>query len=230
MKKPTISAVLTCAGNGCRFGHNKLMFPLAGKPVFIRTVEQFFRSGAIDEIVIAVRKEEMKKYNRLLKKEGLKAKLVEGGQERHISAYNAVKQSQGEFVLIHDGARPLVSPELIKKVVGEVKKYQAVMTAAETLTCVKYVEGQFVKKCLPRVNTWLGQTPHAFAREIILKAYKKAFRDNFVGMDDCDFVSRLGIKVKIVPGEQSNIKITLPQDLVIAQLLYQKIYQERKNV
>jgi len=225
-----ISAIITCAGNGCRFGHNKLMFPLAGKPVFIRTVEQFFHSGSVDEIIIAVRKEEIRKYNGLLRKEGLEAKLVEGGQERHLSAYNGIKQSRGEFILIHDGARPLVSPKLIKRVVEEVKKHQAVMTAAEALTCVKYVEDQFVKKCLPRFNTWLGQTPHAFAREIIIKAYKKALGDNFIGMDDCDFVTRLGIKVKIVPGEQSNIKITLPQDLAIAQLFYQKIYQGEENV
>jgi len=226
-----ISTILTCAGNGCRFGHNKLIKPLCGKPVFIRTVEQFYRVKEIDEIIIAVRKDEMNYYQKWLNKEKLPAKLVVGGEQRYISAYNGVKQSKGDYVLIHDGDRPLVSLSLIKKIVAEVKQHQAVMTATKAYTCVKYVKSNFVEQCLPRAHTWLGQTPHAFKREIIIKAYKKAIKDkNFIGMDDCDFVSRLGIKVKVVPGDIYNIKITYPSDLIIVRHLYKKLRKEQDGL
>lgn len=223
-----ISAIITCAGNHSRFGSNKLLANLGGKPVFIRTLEQFDKVKKIDEIIVPVRKSDRKIYQKLIKKERLKAKLVEGGEQRYVSAYNGLKLSKGEFIIIHDGARPLVPVWLINKIVKEVKKYQAVMAAVEVHTCVKYVEGLWVKKCLPRAKTWLGQTPQAFKKEIILQAYEKAIKEKeFNGMDDCELVSNLGIKVKIVPGDWQNIKITVPFDFLIARQLLRRI---RKGV
>lgn len=223
MKKVLTSAVITCAGDGCRFGHNKLMAPLGGKPVFIRTIQRFAQAKEIDEILVAVRGNEIKNYHRLIKKEGLKAKLVKGGEQRHISAYNCVKQAQGRYVVTHDGARPLISPGLINKIAQEAKKNQAVILAVETHTSIKKINGFCVAECLARKETWLAQTPQAFERQIILKAYEKAIREKeIVSTDDSELVSRLGIAVKIIPGDFKNIKITMPLDLLIARSLYQE--------
>ena len=225
-----ISAIITCAGNHSRFGKNKLLAVLEGKPVFVRALEPFQQSKKVDEIIVPIRKNDRKIYEKLIRKHGLKAKLVIGGDQRYTSAYNGVKASKGEFILVHDGARPLVPVWLIDKIVREVKKHQAVMAAVEPHTCVKFVNDFFVKECLSRSNTWLGQTPQAFKREIILEAYEKAIKDKeFNGMDDCELVSKLGTKVKIVPGDRANIKITTPSDLIIAEH-FLKMKKEERNV
>lgn len=224
------SAIITCAGNHSRFGRNKLLDTLGGKPVFIRTLEQFSQAKKIDEVIVSIRKNDQKIYEKFLKNERLKVKLVEGGEERYLSAYNGIRASKGELILIHDGARPLVPVWLIDKITHEVKKYPAVMAAVEPHTCIKRAKGFYVTECLSRSETWLGQTPQAFKREIILRAYEKAIRDKeFNGMDDCELVARLGIKVKIVPGDSMNIKITVPADLIIARQFF-RMMEKGKNV
>jgi len=214
-----ISAVITCAGNHSRFGINKLFELLGGEPVFIKTLRQFERSKKVDEVVVAVPRGRMDEFKKLIKKAGIKVKVVAGGRERYVSAYNGVKASKGEYVLIHDGARPLVSVRLIDKVVREVKKHGAVMAAVETHTCVKYInkKNYDVQECLPRAKTWLGQTPHAFKREIILKAYEGAMKKKYEGMDDCELVRKSGGKVKVIEGDWRNTKITVPSDLVVVR-------------
>lgn len=221
-----ISAVITCAGNHARFGKNKLLVELGGKPVFIRTLEQFEKSKKIDEIIVAVRKSDEDIFAGLIKKEGLKVKLVEGGAERYISAYNGVRIVKGKYVLIHDGARPLVPVWLIDKIAEEMGKYEAVMAAVETDTCIKYVDDFVVKKCLARAKTWLGQTPQGFKKETILKAYENVITngDNS-GLDDCEIVSKMGVKVRVVQGDKANIKITTPLDLKIAEKLMETIWK-----
>lgn len=212
-----ISAVITAAGNCTRFGKEKLFSLIDKEPVFIRTVKQFKKVKEVDEIVLVVRKDTRKKFERALKKFNLKVKLVEGGAERVNSAYQGAKASQGEWVLVHDGARPLVSPALIKKVAEAAKKYGAAMAAYETTTCVKLINQQTmeVEQCLDRNKSWLGQTPQGFKKEIILKAYQMAVKGKIKGMDDCELVRKTGKKVKVVPGEWTNKKITIPVDLEI---------------
>lgn len=212
-----ISAIITAAGNGTRFGKEKLFSLINKEPVFIKTIRQFMKVKEVGEIILVVRKDTRKKFEKALKKFGLKVKLVEGGAERVDSAYQGVKVAQGEFVLIHDGARPLVSANLIKKVAAAVEKYGAVMAAIETTTCVKVINHQTmeVEQCLERKKSWLGQTPQGFKKEIILKAYEKATKGEIEGMDDCELVRKTGVKVKVVAGEWTNKKITLPTDLEI---------------
>lgn len=226
-----ISAIIAAAGNGSRFGREKLLELIEGEPLIIRTVEQFYKAKNIDEIIVVASKKNYKIFQDYFKKNNLKVKLVKGGTTRYISAYNGVKASKGEFSVIHDGARPLVPTWLIDNVCEEVKKHYAVMTAIETYTCVKQSEDfsciresldLFVQDNLPRAKAWLGQTPHAFKKEIILEAYKKAIKKKSNGMDDCELVSESGVKVKIVPGDQINIKVTYPTDLIIARCFYKE--------
>jgi len=144
-----ISAVITAAGNCTRFGREKLFSLINKEPVFIRTVKQFKKVKEVKEVVLVVRKDTRKKFEKALKKFKLKVKITEGGAERLNSAYNGVKASRGDYVLIHDGARPLATPELIKRIIKAVKKHQAVMAAVETTTSVKIVnpETLAVEQC-----------------------------------------------------------------------------------
>lgn len=212
-----ISVIITAAGNCTRFGKEKLFSLIDKEPVFIKTLRQFLRTKEVDEVILVVRKDTRKKFAKWLKKLNIEVKLVEGGSERFNSAYNGVKASQGDYVLIHDGARPLATPELIKRIIKAVKKYEAVMAAVETTTCVKLIDlkKMEVNECLDRKKSWLGQTPQAFKREIIIKAYRQAIKGEIDGKDDCELVRKTGVKVKVVPGEWTNKKITLQTDLEI---------------
>ena len=132
--------------------------------------------------------------------------------------------------MIHDGARPFVSISLIERVINEVKKSGAAMAAVMADTCIKLIEDNWVKDSLPRHKTWLGQTPHGFKRALILKAYKRAMKKGPLCLaDDCELVMRLGEKVKVVPGDESNIKITIPHDLFLARRIWKNL-KRGKNV
>lgn len=219
-----ISAVINCAGNGCRFGRNKMLAKINGEPLMVHTVKQFKKSKKIDEIIVTAPKKDIPQYKKILKKVGCQVKVVAGGKERAISAYNGVRKAKGQIVLIHDGARPFAPVWLIDKVAQETQENGAAMAAIMTNTCVKLVDGDWVKDSLPREKTWLGQTPHGFRKELILKAYKKAIREGFIGLaDDCELVMRLGEKVKVVPGDEINIKITVPHDLFIARRIWKNL-------
>ncbi len=227
------SAIITCAGNHTRFGTNKLLADLCGKPVFIRTIESFTKVKSISEIIVSVRKEHFSIYQKLIKENGLsKVKLTEGGKERFISAYNGVKMCSGTNVLIHDGARPLVSPKLIRKVVQTISEpsAQAVITALRPVTCIKRGREHLVEECLDRSATWVAQTPHAYEKDLILKAYQKAIDSkDFNAMDDSELVFSFNTPIKIVEGEDHNLKITVPTDLTIARCLYKSFKNQEEE-
>ncbi|MFH0942683.1 MAG: 2-C-methyl-D-erythritol 4-phosphate cytidylyltransferase [Candidatus Beckwithbacteria bacterium] len=212
-----ISAIITAAGNCTRFGREKLFSLIKGEPVFIKTVKQFLKVKAVDEVILVVRQDNRKKFEKWLKKLKIKARLVVGGKERYDSAANGVRAARGEYVLIHDGARPLVTTKLINRVIQAVLKHKAVMAGVETTTCVKVINPKTMEviKCLERQRSWLGQTPQAFKREVILKAYEAVRQGKITGMDDCELVRKLGIKVMMIEGEWTNKKVTLPTDLEI---------------
>lgn len=213
-----ISAIITAAGNGTRFGRNKMIAELDGETVLVKTVRQFSLSKFIDEIIVCAKKHDFGIYRELLKKAGLTARLVEGGEERVVSAYNGVLKAKGEYVVVHDGVRPFVPVLIIDKVCEEVKKYNAVMTAVPPTATIKYATDSIIEKSYPRAFTWVAQTPQAFRRDIILKAYNNAIKKKYlVATDDSELVMSIGEKVRIVEGDPANVKITFPVDLVMAQ-------------
>lgn len=224
-----VSAVITAAGNSTRFGRDKILADLWGEPVLIRALMPFQRCKEIEEIIVAVKEEKFKLYRKLIQNARLKkVKLVEGGEERCLSAYNASCQCRGEIIITHDGNRPLVSPWLIEKLIKETRKHQAVITAVPVTTTIKYAENSLVKKSLLRAKTWLAQTPQGFKRELLLRAYKRAIKEKyFTPTDDSELVARLGEKIKIIPGDSINIKITYPTDLTIARILFREYVKNR---
>lgn len=221
-----MAAVITCAGNGSRFGKNKLLEPLQGKPVFVRTIQQFVRSKVVDEIIVTIREENSVIFRDIVKTEQLPVNLVIGREKRYMSAYEGVKATKAEKVLIHDGARPLVPVSLIREVAKQLKEKSAVMAAFPAETCVKLVQNLRVIKHIEREESYLGQTPHGFDRQLIIQAYKQAIKNNLDGMDDAELVASFGQEVHIVMGHKNNIKITTPIDLLLASKIWESDVEE----
>ncbi len=217
-----LSLVITAAGNSTRFGENKLLSDIAGKPVIVRTVEQFAACEKIDEIIIATRKQDIPFYIELFASHSLEVKVVEGGQERIESLYSGVKASQGNIILTHDGARPLTPLDLIEKLIKTTEEHGFAMTAVPPTATIKYAEDDMIiQRSLPRNTTWIAQTPQGFRRDVLLSSLESAIHEKyFVATDDSEIVARYGHRVKIVPGDPINIKITVKGDLVVANKLY----------
>lgn len=220
-----ISVVITAAGNSTRFGDNKLLSDIAGKPVIVRTVEQFAKHKRVDEIVLATRKQDIEPYERLFKGHHLDVKLVEGGKERIESLYNGVLASKGSIILAHDGARPLTPVWLIDNLVKAVEEHGAAMTAVPPTATIKYAgEDLIIQRSLARDTTWIAQTPQGFRRDILLGALKAAIEKKyFVATDDSEIVAMHGHKVKIVVGDYVNLKVTVKSDLAIANEMFRQL-------
>lgn len=214
------SLVITAAGNSTRFGENKLLLELGGKPVIFRTVEQFAKCPEIDEIIVATRKQDIPYYQELLK--DFNAIVVEGGAERIESLYNGVLAASGDIIVSHDGARPLTPLWLIQNLIQAAETYGAAMTAVPPTATIKHAdEDLIIKNSLPRATTWIAQTPQGFKRDILLKSLETAIQDKyFVATDDSEIVAMHGFPVKIVPGDHVNMKVTVPSDLAIANELF----------
>lgn len=219
-----LSVVITAAGNSTRFGENKLLSDIAGKPVIIRTVEQFAKCSRLDEIIIATRRQDILFYQELFSKYNLNVKVVEGGSERIESVCNGAKASKGSIILTHDGARPLTPVWLIESLIKTVEEHGAAMTAIQPTSTIKYAEGDLIiQRSLARNSTWIAQTPQGFRRDILLGSMESAIsKKYFVATDDSEIIAMHGHPVKIVAGDHVNIKITVKSDLVIANELFLK--------
>ncbi|NGX60935.1 MAG: putative 2-C-methyl-D-erythritol 4-phosphate cytidylyltransferase 2 [Chlamydiae bacterium] len=222
-----ISAIITGAGNSTRFGRNKMLEPIAGRALLLRTLDQFLLCTAIDEIVVTSRKKDLPLYQNLINqdlKPSIPIKIVEGGQERIISLHNGIRASHGDLILTHDGARPLTPVKLINDLIEAVSETGAAMTAINPTATVKKTahNSLIISDTLLRTNTWIAQTPQIFRRDIILPALEKAIaQEYFIPTDDSEIVTQMTPhKVKIVPGDPTNFKITHPIDLSLATHLF----------
>lgn len=219
-----IAAVVPAAGRGSRMGmgERKQFLSLAGIPVLGHVLKVLEASLVIQSIVIVVGPgEENYCRSAVVDKLGIGkvAAIVPGGIERQDSVYSgllALSPDTG-IVVVHDGARPLLSPEGLTKVVEAAQTYGAATCAVPVKDTVKLAgKDGFVSRTLPRGQLWLTQTPQAFHYEIILSAHRRAREKNFMGTDDAGLVELLGLPVKLVPGSYKNIKITTPEDLIMA--------------
>jgi 2-C-methyl-D-erythritol 4-phosphate cytidylyltransferase len=218
-KSHTVSAIVTCAGRGVRFGSNKLLVKISGVTVLEKTVREFVHP-AIDEVVVTVAPETREEYEHILiEKASLPVTLVNGGEERFISAMLGLQATSGSMIMVHDGVRPFVNAELIMRALDAGVEYGAAMLGTPTVVQLKLVDDdEFISGSLDRSHSWLGQTPQVFLRELLDKAYSAAMADRYARIsDDADLVAEYtGHKVKIVRGEDYNIKITTRTDLLMA--------------
>ncbi len=217
----TAAAIIVAGGSSQRMkGINKLLHPILGIPVIARTLMAYEGCSSIGGIYIACRKEDMADIQSICDRYGivkLKA-IVEGGATRAQSVKNAFDAVDCNFeqVAIADGARPFTTPLLIDKVLEEAVRCGAALCALPVTDTVKVAdEGGFISSTPDRSKLWAAQTPQIFKREIYGAALEKG--GDFT--DDCALVESVGVKVKIVEGDPSNIKITHPIDIIIAEAL-----------
>lgn len=212
--------VIVAAGKGSRMKMdiNKQFIKLNGKEIVAYTIEKFYNHSNIQDIVVVVREEEAN----ILKKEILEKynfkniKIAFGGKERQDSVYNGLKMLDKDCknVLIHDGARPFVSKEIIDNSIDAAKNYNAVVVGVPMKDTIKIVnEDNDIVDTPNRSMLWAVQTPQTFNYGILMKAYESAFEGEFYGTDDAMLVEHIGCKVKMIEGSYNNIKVTTPEDI-----------------
>ena len=226
-----IAALIPAAGRGKRMAEKtpKAFLPLGGVPLLARTLLQFEDSSIVEEIVVlAPPGDGVGLAEEMTARLGIRKvfRILAGGPERQDSVYHGLKalESRADLVLIHDGARPFVTPELIERVAAEARLTKAVVAAVPVRDTIKEIgDDRAVLRTLNRGSLWEIQTPQGFHYSLIVEAYEKAFRDGFYGTDDAALVERLGVRVKVVPGSRFNLKITTPEDLVLGEALAQRL-------
>lgn len=203
-------------------GFDKLFAKLAGKPVIAHSIAAFDQCKQVDEIVIVCREERLKDFEKLVKKEKF-AKvtgIVAGGLERHFSVWNGLQavNSRAAYVAIHDGARPLVTPALIKSCIELAKEKGAMSCSAPIPDTVKRAStGQEVTESVERSGLWAMQTPQVFNSGLILQAYASLIAKNEQVTDEVSAVQRMGKKIALLRNDDWNLKITFPRDLEMAE-------------
>ena len=153
-------------------------------------------------------------------------RLVPGGKERQDSVYNALKvlhrQNDWDLILVHDGVRPFVTVEEVRRVIRAAAEHGAAILALPAQDTVKKVNRQgMIHKTLNRQDIWLAQTPQAFHADIIWRAFVEAYGRDFYGTDEASLLEALGVPVMVIPGSPFNIKVTTPEDLVMAEAIHQ---------
>ncbi|WP_025209806.1 2-C-methyl-D-erythritol 4-phosphate cytidylyltransferase [Hippea sp. KM1] len=207
-----LTSVIVAAGSGKRFGSKKQFEPLNGKLVIDYSVEVLSDFG---KIVIVARREDMD----FLSDRFNFARIVEGGKERMHSVYNGVLASDGEFVLIHDAARPAIDNDMVRRLILAVRDFDAAILAIKAYETLKLSEDGFSVDTLNRERVYISQTPQAFKRDRLLEALKRALAMNEVFTDEAALWERYYGRVKIVEGSRKNIKITTKDDLRIVGCL-----------
>ncbi len=222
------TAIIVAAGSGKRMGagFNKVYMPLYKKTVLYYTLKAFSDSGVIDEFVLVTGIEDFDKALRIGEELGINLTLTEGGKERQESVVNGIKKATGDIVLIHDGARALITKELIQNVLNDAKEFGAASLGVTPKDTVKVSDGGFIESTLERERAYLIQTPQVFLKNDILNAHKKAKEDGFLGTDDCSLLERMGKKIKITLGSYENMKITTPEDIYSAE----RILKSREDI
>lgn len=218
-------AIILAGGAGKRMGAstNKQFLLLDNKPIIVHTLQIFEECRAIDGVYLVVNQKDLPiiqteilesyRFNKVMK-------LVIGGRLRQDSVKNGLEAIENpcDIVVIHDGARPFVTPSFIEKGIYLMEMFDAVIPALPVKDTVKVVSKDgFVLKTLERDSLWHVQTPQTFKYEMIVKAYKEGMAKKLYGYDDATFLEYAGKKVKVVEGSPYNIKITTPEDLVIAK-------------
>ncbi len=219
-------AIIVAAGRGTRLGASlpKAFLPLRGEPLVIRALRPFEACEDVHRLLVVVPESERERALELMHVARLSklAAVISGGEERSHSVARALEvlsRDQVDLILVHDGARPLVTPAEIARVIEKARQTGAALLALPISETVKEVEGERVLRTVDRRRLYLAQTPQAFRADILREAYARAMREGIVAPDDAALVERCGWPVWIVRGSTRNLKITWPEDLLLAEAL-----------
>ena len=221
------TSVVPAAGKGTRLGSilPKALISIAGKPMIVWTITAFEQTPVVDAIVIVAPSEFISEFEHLRSENKWRkvVAIVAGANDRQQSVWNGLQAmpSETEWVIVHDAARPLVKPSLI---VSVWEAAQEIVTAAiAALPCSDTVkrtlDGVLIAETLDREQIWLAQTPQVFAADLLKEAHEQALKDGCSATDDAMLVERLGVPIRLVLGDPTNIKITHPVDLALAEAL-----------
>ena len=218
-------AVIVAAGSASRMGGiDKVMAPLGGEPMIVRTVRAFQNCDAIKEIIIVTREDLIRPISGLCSKMDKVKAVVVGGRSRqeYVGLGLNALSSDVQLAAIHDGARPLITDAVIDRTVRAAHSYGAAAPAIPVKDTIKVVKSGLVAETPDRAALQAVQTPQVFDFDLLRGALKKAEEEKAAVTDDCSAVERLGMSVKIVEGDERNLKVTTPLDLKIAELLLEE--------
>ena len=225
LKLQPCGAVIVAAGSASRMGGiDKVMAPLGGEPMILRTVRAFQNYDAIASIVVVTREDLIRPISELCRDMDKVVTIVAGGDSRQESVHlglNALPRGM-KLAAVHDGARPLITWQVIDRVVRAANTYGAAAPAVPVKDTIKVVQGGLVLETPDRATLQAVQTPQVFDFDLLRGALKKAEEDGAQVTDDCSAVERTGMKIKIVEGDERNLKVTTPMDLKIAELLLEE--------
>lgn len=220
-------AIIAAAGRGTRMASttSKQFLLLDGIPVLAHTLRAFEAAKSIDRVIIVGKAKDMDYCRDMITAPyGFKKIIayVVGGRHRQDSVNNALKAlpDQTEIIVVHDGARPLVTPELIDRTVAEAKHWPAVIVGNPVKNTIKRVTAEeVVDYTVDRGQLWAIHTPQAFKADVLIHAHRVAKQAKFYGTDDATLVEKINHPVRVIQGDEQNIKITTPIDLIIAEAI-----------
>lgn len=207
------SIIILAAGKGSRMnlGYNKMNYQFLERPLYTYPIEKFKRLGYED--IILVCNEDIVYHN---------CRTVTGGKERMFSVYNGLKEAKGDYVMIHDGARPFVSDNKIKEIEDALKTNDCVLLASKVKDTIKIYKDGYLET-LDRNSLIAAETPQAFKKDLILNAMEKAINDKYLALDDVSIIEKYtDSKVKIIYNDSVNMKLTTKDDIVLAEYLFNK--------
>ncbi len=223
-KDPHCSVVVVAAGSSERMGGDKMLMTLGAKPVIIRTLMAFQKSPMVDDIVVVTKREKITAIADMIKLYDITkvTQVISGGATRvesSLAGVSAVRRG-AKLIAIHDGARPLVSQELIERVVKEANEHISAVPVLPSTDTLKQVDSRgVIVEGVDRASVFRVQTPQVFDADIIKGALTKAVEKRLPITDDCSAVDMMGFSTYTVEGDAGNIKLTLPEDMVLAEAI-----------
>lgn len=223
-KDPHCSVVVVAAGSSERMGGDKMLMTLGAKPVIIRTLMAFQKSPMVDDIVVVTKREKITAIADIIKLYDITkvTQVISGGATRvesSLAGVSAVRRG-AKLIAIHDGARPLVSQELIERVVKEANEHISAVPVLPSTDTLKRVDSRgVIVEGVDRASVFRVQTPQVFDADIIKGALTKAVEKRLPITDDCSAVDMMGFSTYTVEGDAGNIKLTLPEDMVLAEAI-----------
>ena len=218
------SVVIVCAGNSTRMGGvNKILLPLGDRKVIGVTMQAFQACDSVSEIIIVAREDDIPAIQAEAEAAGITklAACTTGGATRQESVINGIKKisKETQLVAVHDGARPLVKPEYIEKVIKDASVFGGATLGVPVKDTIKAVDGGLIIDTPPRSSLYITQTPQIFKRDLYFEGIDFALEHGLDFTDDCQLVEAIGGKVAMTVGDYTNIKITTPEDIDIAEVL-----------
>lgn len=223
-----ISAVIVAAGSSRRMGADKLWLPLLGHPVIAHCLRAFERCVEVMEITVVAREDTHSRLRSLAVQEGISklARVIPGGQERQDSVWRGLQATDPrcDLAMIHDGARPMVTADIVRRVACAAMEFGAAVCGAPVTDTIKEIDGnQWVVRTPPRGALMAVQTPQIFHRTLIVESYRRWMETGALATDDTAVAEHFGYRVKVVPCPEPNLKVTRPGDIEIIETLSKEI-------